>query len=234
MKNKVCDQADGLRRLMAASAAKPVAVAVVECQPGAPGSSVTRNLAAALLRQGQRVLLLDEYSGQEAMAEQRDERLILIHAVLDKDGALSNLAASADHVLVVFDANAAAIKQAYLCIKRLHFAHAMQRMRVLVNGVADAAEAQRILTNLATTGSRYLAVALEPAGWVRADPLMVQAERLNLSVVEGFPASPSATDFRRVAADSLRWTGLPAASRAPSPLPGLLARSDAAASLSMC
>ena len=234
MKNKVTDQADGLRRLMAASAARHVSVAVVECQPGAPQSSVTRNLTAALRRQGQQVVLLDEYSGHEAMPEQRDEQMVLIHAVLDKDGALSPSAAGADHILVVFDANAAAIKQAYLCIKRLHSAHAFQRMRVLVNGVADAAEAQRILANLATTGSRYLAMALEPAGWVRADPLMSQAERLNLSVVEGFPASPSATDFRRIAAESLRWVDLQAATRPPSMLPGVAARSCAAAVLSMC
>ena len=234
MKKIITDQADGLRRLMAASAGRRVAVAVVACESGASQSSVTRNLAAALVRQGQEVLLLDEYSGLKSMPEQRNERLVLIHAVLDKDGALSPLAAKADHILVAFQANAAAIKQAYLCIKRLHYAHALQRMRVLVNGVADAAEAQRILANLATTGSRYLAVALEPAGWIRADPLMVQAERLNLTVVEGFPASPSATDFRRIAAESLRWSGMPAGGRMPSLPPGLAARSEAAPALHMC
>lgn len=211
MSPKTCDQADGLRRLMAANAARPVAVAVVECDPGASQCSVTRNLAAALSRQGQKVLLLDEYSGLEAMPQLRDAQLVLIHTVVDKEGALSPLAAGADHVLVAFQANAAAIQHAYLCIKRLHYAHALQRLQVLVGGVVDAAEAQRILTNLATTGSRYLAVSLEPAGWVRADPLMAQAERLNLTVVEGFPASPSATDFRRIAADSLRWSGMSAA-----------------------
>jgi flagellar biosynthesis protein FlhG len=234
MKKMICDQADGLRQLMAASARRRVAVAVVECDPGASESSITRNLTAALAMQGQAVLLLDEYSGLEAMPAQRDEQLVLIHAVLDKEGALSPLAARADHVLVVFQANAAAIKQAYLCIKRLHYAHALQRMRVLVSGVADAAEAQRILANLATTGSRYLAVALEPAGWVRADPLMVQAERLNLTVVEGFPASPSATDFRRIASESLRWPGMPAASRMPSRPPGLAACRPAQPVPGMC
>lgn len=234
MKKMVTDQADGLRQLMAANARKRAVVAVIECEPGASRSSVTRNLAAALTLQGQEVLLLDEYSGVESMPEQRTERLVLIHAVLDKEGALSPLAAKADHVLVVFQPNPAAIKQAYLCIKRLHYAHALQRMRVLVNGVADAAEAQRILANLATTGSRYLAVALEPAGWVRADLLKVQAERLNLSVVEAFPASPSAADFRQIAAESLRWPAMPAAARTPSRLPGLAARTETASALILC
>jgi flagellar biosynthesis protein FlhG len=234
MKKMVTDQADGLRQLMAANARRRVTVAVLECEPGASQSSVTHNLTAALALQGQDVLLLDEYSGLESIPAQREERLVLIHAVLDKEGALSPLAARADHLVVVFQANAAAIKQAYLCIKRLHYAHALQRMRVLVNGVADAAEAQRILANLSTTGSRYLAVSLEPAGWVRADPLMVQAERLNLTVVEGFPASPSATDFRRIAAESVRWPGMPAASRAPSLPPGRAARRQAEPALGMC
>jgi flagellar biosynthesis protein FlhG len=234
MNKMVSDQADGLRRLMAANAARRVTVAVVECEPGARLSSYTRNLAAALTRQGQDVLLLDEYSGLESMPEQRAERLVLIQAVVDRDGALSPLAADADHILIVFQAHAAAIKQAYLCIKRLHYAHALQRMRVLVSGVADAAEAQRILANLATTGSRYLAVALEPAGWVRADPLMEQAERLNLTVVEGFPASPSATDFRQVASESLRWLGMAAGGGAPLRMPGRAPHSQAPSTPVMC
>jgi flagellar biosynthesis protein FlhG len=234
MEKIVTDQADGLRRLMAANThvERPMAVAVVECQPSDKLSSVTRNLAAALLRQGQEVLLLDECCGQESLPKQRGEHLVLIHTVLDKEGALSKFAADADHVLVVFQPNAAAIKQAYLCIKRLHYAHAFQRIQVLVNGVADAAEAHRILGNLASTGSRYLAVALEPAGWVRADPLMLQADKLNLTVVEGFPASPSATDFRRIASESLRWRAMPAgAGRAFTAAGPRAAAGDAAAVL---
>ena len=233
MTKMVTDQADGLRRLMAANARKRVTVAVVDCAPGAGLCSIARNLETALARQGQAVLLLDEYSGQDSMPEQRGERLVLIHAALDKEGALSPLAAQADHILVVFEANATAIKQAYLCIKRLHHAHAFQRIRVLVKGVADEAEAQRILTNLATTGSRYLAVALEPAGWVRADVLLAQADKLNLSVVEGFPASPSAADFRRIAAESLRWPGMPAGGQTSAWQPGPPTRNDAPPALVM-
>ena len=233
MTKMVTDQADGLRRLMAANARKRVTVAVVDCAPGAGLCSIARNLETALARQGQAVLLLDEYSGQDSMPEQRGERLVLIHAALDKEGALSPLAAQADHILVVFEANATAIKQAYLCIKRLHHAHAFQRIRVLVKGVADEAEAQRILTNLATTGSRYLAVALDPAGWVRADALLAQADKLNLSVVEGFPASPSAADFRRIAAESLRWPGMPAGGQTSAWQPGPPTRNDAPPALVM-
>lgn len=233
MNKVVTDQADGLRRLMASKAGRRVAV--VDSAPGAGVSNVTLNLAAALTQQGQDVFLLDEHGeSQSAPALQREGQLVLIDAVLDPDGALSPMAAKADHILVVFQADAAAITRAYLCIKRLHYAHALQRIRVLVNGAADAAEAKRILANLANTGSRYLAVALEPAGWVRADPLLAQSRRLNLTVVEAFQASPAARDFRQIAAELLQWPCLPAGVRAPAPPPSLTARSDARPVLGMC
>lgn len=228
----VTDQADGLRRLMAGKAGRRVAV--VDGEPGLGVSNVTLNLAAALTQQGQEVLLLDEHSESRSAPARRDGRLVLIDAVLDKEGALSPVAACADHILVVFQANAAAITGAYLCIKKLHYAHALQRMRVLVNGAADAAEAKRILANLANTGSRYLAVALEPAGWVRADPLLAQAQRLNLAVVEAFPASPAARDFRQIASELLQWPCPPAGGRTPSSPAGLAARSQAQPVLDMC
>ena len=215
MENMVTDQADGLRRLMAGKAGRQVAV--VDCEPAREEFSLFRNLAAALRKQGQDVLPLTEHNGPQSMPE-RLGRLVLIDAALDSEGALSPSAAQSDHILVAFQANAASITQAYLCIKRLHHAHALQRMMVLVYGAADAVEAKRVLSNLATTGSRYLAVALEPAGWVRADRLVAQARRLDLSVVDAFQASPAACDFRQIAANLLHWPGPPAAERSSSNL----------------
>jgi flagellar biosynthesis protein FlhG len=202
VKKVVTDQADGLRRLMAGNPGRLVAVLGSDF---ADVESVVMNLTAALVQQGQDVLLLDERKGRQVIPVQRQGKLVLVHAVLDVDGALSPLAAQAEHVVVVLRANASAIKASYVCIKKLHHAHALQRVRVLVNGVTDAAEAQRILANLAHTGSRYLSLALEPAGWVRSDPLLTQAQRLNLAVVEAFKSSPAAVDFRQIAADLLQW-----------------------------
>lgn len=213
MKQMIADQADGLRRLMAGSIGR--LVAVVGSGPAVGATSVTLNLAAALMQQGKDVLLLDERSAVDSPPALRQGRLVLIDTVLDKDGALSPLAAQADHVFVVLQPNVASITAAYVCIKRLCHAHALQRMRVLVNHAAGAAEAQRILSNLALTGSRYLAVALEPAGCVRADPRLPQAQRLNLTVVEAFPTSPAAMDFCRIASDFLHWPQSPRSGHAP-------------------
>lgn len=213
MKQVIADQADGLRRLMAGSIGR--LVAVVGSGPAVGATSVALNLAAALMQQGKDVLLLDERSAVDSTSAQRQGRLILIDTVLDKDGALSPLAAQADHVFVVLQPNVASITAAYVCIKRLCHAHALQRLRVLVNHATGAAEAQRILSNLALTGSRYLAVALEPAGCVRADPRLPQAQRLNLTVVEAFPTSPSAMDFCQIASDFLHWPQPPRGGQAP-------------------
>lgn len=207
MKKVVGDQADGLRRLMACSPGR--LVTLLGCESSLSIANVAENLGAALTQQGLDVRVLDERKGP--IHFQRDERLTLLKAVPDGDGALSGEAALADDVLVVLQANAASIMQAYTCIKRLHYAHALQRVRILVEQAADAVEAKQILGNLARTGSRYLSVALEPAGWVRADPLVVQAQRLGLTVVEAFPGSPAAGDFRQIAADLLHWPCIPAA-----------------------
>lgn len=213
----MADQADGLRRLMARNRGRQLAV--VQGAPGTALSDTTRNLAAALTQQGQDVLLVDEHSAPAPASPRREGQFVLIDAVLDQDGALSPLAAGADHILVAFSATPAAIKQAYLCIKGLHYAHALQHMRLLVDGVKDAAQAQQILSNLALTGSRYLAVTLEHAGWVRSDPFVQQAQRLELSVVDAFAASPAAADFRQIAHAALQWPCAPTRGPLPSAAP---------------
>ncbi|WP_025916162.1 hypothetical protein [Herminiimonas sp. CN] len=265
MSKVVSDQADGLRRLMAHSPAR--LVAVVGSSPAVGATSVALNLAAALAQQGKDVLLLDEQSGPRSasaiwkiaaagtwsdVATQRlrleaaaglaacgvqvlsaapaagmiienvhamlQGRLVLIDAALDSEGALSPLARQADEILVVLQPQAVSITAAYVCIKRLRYAHALQQLRILINRATSATEAQRVLTNLSNTGSRYLALALEPVGCVMADPLLSRALQLNLSVVEAFQTSPAAIDFRRIATELLQWPWRSPAGRLPSPI----------------
>ena len=213
MEKPVTDQADGLRRLMAGNTARRVTL--VDGTTGTGACSVALNLAAALARQGRDVLLLDERNGPQLAPPARGGRLVLVDAVLDSDGALSPLAASADHILVVCPASSEAITQTYLCIKKLHYAHALANLRVLVNEAADPAQARRLLANLAATGSRYLGMALEPAGVVRDDPFLAQARRLNLTVVQAFSASAAARDFLQIASDLVTWPCPVAADRTP-------------------
>ncbi|WP_345539479.1 flagellar biosynthesis protein FlhG [Variovorax defluvii] len=262
------DQAEGLRRLLAQSRTRMLAIASMGRGQGA--TTVTMNLAAALAQQGRQVMLLDEHGHgdgtaaacwglapagaladvalrrttlQDAAARSAcgvqvlpavprtvalsaDPRslwqgdVILVDAALDAEGRLSGLAQRADELVLVMRPHAAAITATYAGVKRLHYAHALRQLRFVVNGVDEPRAAQQVTDNLAQAGSRYLAVSLQPAGSVRAEPHMRDAQRLARTVVEAYPASPAAADFRRIADEMGHWPWRPGASLvAPPPAP---------------
>ncbi|CAG9235090.1 Flagellar biosynthesis protein FlhG [Paraburkholderia tropica] len=138
--------------------------------------------------------------------------IVLIDAELDAEGALSPLAMHAHDVLIVMRVAAQAITDAYACMKRLHFAHAIGQFRVLANHVASATDAQAAFDNLAGVASRYLTVSLENAGCVAADPHMPRAVQLSRCIVDAFPSTAAARDFRHVAAELPHWPMRPALS----------------------
>lgn len=148
-----------------------------------------------------------------------DGDVILVDAALDAEGHLSALAQAADELVLVMQPHAASITATYAGIKRLHYAHALRQLRFLVNGVAEPGAAQQVAHNLAQAGSRYLAVSLQPAGCVRAETHADDAGRLSRTVVEAYPASPAAADFRRIADEMGQWPWRPGASLAPHPVP---------------
>jgi len=233
MSKLVADQADGLRRLLTNTPTRVIAVAGMRGGDGV--TTTAMNLAAALVHQGKDVSLIDEQRPDQgsaaavwgidvagvaagcgvevlptphASADPRTFRhsgVVLIDAALDEEGRLSPLAQRADELVLVLQPNAASVTTTYAGIKRLHYAHGLMQLRFLVNRASGIDEAQKIMTNLANTGSRYLAVSLEPAGCVHADAHHADARRLGRTVVEAFPSSPAAVDFRRIAADVLRW-----------------------------
>ncbi|MFK4442084.1 flagellar biosynthesis protein FlhG [Caballeronia udeis] len=131
--------------------------------------------------------------------------VVLIDTQLDRSGALSSLAAQAHDFVIVTRVAPAAITEAYACIKRLHYAHAIGRFRVVVNHVKNAADAQLAFDNLASVADRYLAVQLMPAGCVSEDPHVARAHELSRCAVEAFPATAAARDYRQIAAELQYW-----------------------------
>jgi flagellar biosynthesis protein FlhG len=131
--------------------------------------------------------------------------IVLIDAQLDRNGELSSLAAQAHDFVIVTRVAAAAITEAYVNIKRLHYAHAIARFRVLVNHVKNPADARIAFDNLAGVASRYLAVQLLQAGCVAEDPRVARAADLSRCAVEAFPATPAARDYRQIAAELQYW-----------------------------
>jgi len=165
-------------------------------------------------------------------------QVVLIDARLDPAGNLSPLARMAGELVLVLRADPTAITATYAGIKRLHYAHALKQLRFVLNGIADEQDAQRIAHNMAQTGSRYLGVSLESGGWVHADARLSGAQRQQRqTVVEAFPASPSAEDLRRMANEMGQWPWRPAtaahqaqpAHAAPQQLPPRLAAGLSAA-----
>jgi flagellar biosynthesis protein FlhG len=136
--------------------------------------------------------------------------IVLIDTQLDRNGALSSLAAQAHDFLMVTRVAASAITEAYACMKRLHYAHAIPQFRVLINHVQNPADAAVAFENLSGVASRYLAVSLVQAGYVSEDARVARAWELSRCAVEAFPATAAARDYRRIAAELLFWPMRPA------------------------
>jgi flagellar biosynthesis protein FlhG len=160
--------------------------------------------------------------------------IVLIDSQLDRNGALSSLAAQAHDFLIVTRVAAAAITEAYACMKRLHYAHAIGQFRVLVNHVQNATDAVTAFENLSGVASRYLAVSLAQAGYVAEDARVSRARELARCAVEAFPATPAARDYRQIAAELLHWPMRPAPSRRDDIERGMTAMMGAGDGSSVC
>ncbi|RDK01802.1 AAA family ATPase [Paraburkholderia lacunae] len=264
----ISDQAEGLRRLLAKSGSR--VIAVTGGSVGVGRTTTVVNLAAALAQQGKDVLVIDECLdgnsvsamlggvrgegnfaavmrgemtldaaaarhalGFSMLAATRQSSagltaaqfgvvlngsadIVLIDAELDPQGRLSPLAMQAHELMIVTRVAAQAITDAYACMKRLHYAHATAQFRVLVNHVQSVDDAHTAFANLAGVAGRYLTVALEDAGCIAADARMARALELSRCVVDAFPSTPAARDFRHLAAELQYWPMRPAmSSRAP-------------------
>ncbi len=219
------DQADGLRRLLNKDGSRIVAIAGLSAGIGT--TTVAMNLSVELARQGGPVLLLDEQAADSRSAcacatvpsgvrvlpapqgASRDSfnprtlcpgGIIVVDAALGPTGRLSPFARLADELVIVMQPMASSITATYAGLKRLQYTHALQQFRFLVNNVAGAAQAQRVIANVTNASARYLAVTLRPVGWISSDAMVGQARGSNQTVCEAYPASAAATDFRRAAA----------------------------------
>jgi flagellar biosynthesis protein FlhG len=230
--------------LAAALAAQGKDVLVIDERQNALSVSRLANVqnagALAALMSGKRFLqdvVTRTPFGFSVIAAPRDERIshdaahcrvlldgpadiVLIDTQLDRSGALSSLAAQAHDFLIVTRVAPVAITEAYACIKRLHFAHAIPRFRVVVNHVRNAADAQIAFDNLAGVASRYLAVHLTQAGCVAEDSRVARAHELSRCAVEAFPATAAARDYRQIAAELQYWP-MPQSSHVEWPMPAV-------------
>lgn len=128
-------------------------------------------------------------------------------------GRAAQAASAAEEVAVLLTPAPSSITAAYALIKRLRQDHGRRRFRVLVNRASDEAAARRIFDNMARAAHGYLDVALDFMGRISADGAIARAAREFSAVVEAYPDTPAAADFRRLASGMIGWTSPPATGR---------------------
>ncbi len=120
------------------------------------------------------------------------------------DSVISFTKASQEVIVVICD-EPASMTDAYALIKLLHREHGIDRFRILANMVRSKQEGRRLYENLARVTDRYLFVELDYLGSVPYDKLLRKAVRQQSAVVESYPESGAAQQFKVLARQADKW-----------------------------
>ncbi len=105
----------------------------------------------------------------------------------------------ADQVLLVASMEPAGLVDAYATIKVLNSRLPGVSIGVVVNGVADAGEAQLAFRQLDTAADRFLKRSLRYLGFVNRDPLVQESVLAQRPIVDHNPQAPASRCFRILA-----------------------------------
>jgi flagellar biosynthesis protein FlhG len=162
--------------------------------PAASGVAQLANLTAAEH--------LGIVQGFSALAAELDVLIVdtsagIAHGVLQFSQA-------AQQVLVVVCDEPASLTDAYALVKVLSRSHGVRTFRVLANMVR-AGEGEALFRKLERVTARFLDVVLEYVGEVPQDDCLRRAIREQRTVLEGYPSSPSARAFKKLAERADKW-----------------------------
>ena len=132
----------------------------------------------------------------DMMAGQAD--VTLVNGGLSADDTFPVPAMESGEVWVHLSPEPAAIKDAYLLLKRLNSKLGCRKFGLLVTGGTQQ-DAQTVFANMEKTASRYLAADIHLVGFVPADEHIRKAGELGKSVTDAFPRSISSQAFKRLA-----------------------------------
>ncbi len=128
----------------------------------------------------------------------RDCGFILIDGETAKDDPFPLTAMEEGDIVLQLSSNQASIKSAYALLKRLNARLGRRPFSILVTGASER-EAGIVSHNLVEAANRYLAISLNPLGWVPADIQIDHAAKMGKSVVNAFPLADAAIAFKRIA-----------------------------------
>jgi len=112
---------------------------------------------------------------------------------------------AAQHVLVVLCDEPASLTDAYALVKVLSRKHGVSRFFVLTNQTRGERSGEQLFERFARVSARFLDVTLEFAGEIPADEAVRRSVREQRTVLDGYPASPAARAFKKLAAQADIW-----------------------------
>jgi flagellar biosynthesis protein FlhG len=176
----------GSHSLMEIALEGPGGIRIIPATSGVP--------AFARLDAGMRARVAE---GIEELRRQSDVLLIDTAAGISEN--VSSMLLAADRVLVVTSPDPTALVDAYAVLKLLATADGDKPASLLINGVADAAEAERVHHKLDAACQRFLHRGVPLHGHVLHDSRLEEAVRRQEAVVESDPLAPSSRCFERLA-----------------------------------
>ena len=157
-----------------------------------PASSGVQDLVH--LTEGQRLQLLAEL---DALETQIDFLFVDTGAGISANVMYFNMAAQ--DIVVVVTPEPTSMTDAYALMKVLATKYAEKNFKVVLNAVANAAEAKDVFRRLSTVAERFLNISLDYLGFVVYDTAFSQAVRQQKPLLELYPASGAAGCFRNLA-----------------------------------
>ncbi len=157
-----------------------------------PASSGVQDLVD--LTEGQRLQLLAEL---DALETQLDFLLVDTGAGISANVMYFNMAAQ--DIVVVVTPEPTSMTDAYALMKILSTKYAEKNFKVVLNAVANAAEAKDVFRRLSTVAERFLNISLDYFGFVVYDTAFSQAVRQQKPLMGLYPVSVAAGCFRNLA-----------------------------------
>lgn len=131
--------------------------------------------------------------------------IILVDASTRHPIGFSPLGLVSHETVVMLSASSASITEAYMLIKKVSQCFGRRHFRILINKVKAYPDACSIFDNIADVATQRGLARLDFAGAIPLDDALRKASQLCRPVVSVNPDSPSATAFRDIAADMVRW-----------------------------
>lgn len=157
-----------------------------------PATSGLRELSALTAVQWQRLS-----AAIDALSQSTD--FLIIDTAAGISANVIDMLTTSDRVAVVTSPEPTAIVDAYAMVKVLTALDRAQEVGIVVNGVADAAEADSVFAQLDKAASQFLERSLRYYGFVPHDPAVRTAVLVQRPVIEDSPHAPASRCFRMLA-----------------------------------